>query len=309
MTSLSKTRFHHAFTLVETMVTMSIATLVGGMIFLVLNAGMNLYAKNTAVNAAHQQARSGVDQLLANVHGAVSIPQLVMIDTTVNPPVFKPNPTPTPGASPSPGDGAAPGISYQRFEAGPFPVVASAIPSDTSIVLDSGAYVPSATTRLNIPTHNIELDVVSSTGSGQRRYNFATPINSAVTIDAIHKEENPPLSFVTAFMTYRVSYAVVRVNDPNAATFIGELRFYPTNNVANFKVIARNVTSPKPFTVPSIPITGEGKGYLYGGEQNRYVAAIDISTVEAQFTKRGYAAVNMFISSLIPFRCRMTTSQ
>ncbi len=297
---LSKRPDHHAFTLVEVMVTVSIAALVGGMIFLVLNAGMNLYAKNTAVNAAHQQARSGVDQLLTNVHGAVSIPQLVMIDTTANPPVFKPVPT----------DGAAEGLSYQRFEAGPFPVVLSASASSTSIDLASGAFTPSTTTRLNIPTHNIELDVISNIdlGSGKRRYNFSTPIKTAVAIDG-NGEENPPQAIVTAFMTYRVSYAVVGAGDPTAGTFVGELRFYPTSNVANYRVIARNVTSDKPFTVPTMPITGESAGYLYGGEQNRYVAAVNISTVEPQFTKRGYAAVNMFISSLIPFRCRMTTYQ
>src|ERR1044071_5618992 len=71
-----------AFTLPELMVTMGILGLVGLMVFLVLNSGMTLYAKNTAVNSAHQQARAGVDQMLANLHSSVSIPQLVDANAT-----------------------------------------------------------------------------------------------------------------------------------------------------------------------------------------------------------------------------------
>ena len=82
------------------------------MVFLVLNAGMVLYAKNTAVNSAHQQARAGIDQMLANLHGSVSIPQLV--DSSLNA-VSEIDPvtgSPIPRA----------GISFQTFNAGPFPV-------------------------------------------------------------------------------------------------------------------------------------------------------------------------------------------
>jgi len=64
------------FTLIEVLVAMSILGVVGLMVFLVLNSGMVLYAKNTAVNTAHQQARAGVDQMLQNIHSSVSIPQL-----------------------------------------------------------------------------------------------------------------------------------------------------------------------------------------------------------------------------------------
>jgi hypothetical protein len=256
-------------------------TVVGGMVFLVLNSGMNLYAKNTAVNAAHQQARSGVDQMLQNIHGSVSIPQLV--DTNLT-------------AIAAPGVGPAAGLTFQRFEAGPFPVVQNAVAADTSIVLNSGsnaAYVPTTNSRLNIPSHNIELNVLSSTylGSNTRRFTLTGPIGTDVTILASGEDDDPDTSYIiTAFMTYRCSYAVIGT----------ELRYYPNNDLTNFRVVARNITSPTPFTIPTL--TG-------GGLQNRYVAAINISTVEPQFTQRGYAAVNMFISSLIPFRCRLTTKQ
>lgn len=100
-------------------------------------------------------------------------------------------------------------------------------------------------------------------------------------------------------MTRRVSYTVVRISKLTEP-FLGELRYYPTNSLSNYKVVARNITSQNPF---SIPVSQDG------AILNRSVAAIQLSTVEPQFTNRGYAAVNMFIDSLIPFRCRLTTKQ
>ena len=107
-------RSPNGFTLPEILVTMGIMTIVGLMIFLVLNSGMVLYAKNTAVNSAHQQARSGVDQMLTNIHSSVSIPQLV--DANLQPVAsLDGNGQPIPAA----------GIAFQTFSAGPFPAAAS----------------------------------------------------------------------------------------------------------------------------------------------------------------------------------------
>ena len=271
------------FTLLEVMIATGIMTIVGGMIYIVLNNGMNLYAKNTAVNAAHQQARSGVDQMLHNVHGSVSIPQLV--DTNLVPIA-------------APGVGPAAGIRFQRFESGPFPIIENALASSTFLDVNvqggSTPYVtPTTNSRFNIPSHNIEVNVTSTThlGGNLRRFHFSQPIGTDVTVEAGGDDDDVAVTYiVSGFMTYRCSYAVVGT----------ELRYYPTNNLASHKVIARNITSATPFTVPTL--SG-------GGLQNRYVAAVNISTVEPQFTERGYAAVNMFISSLIPFRCRLTATQ
>lgn len=264
-------------TLVELMITTSITAIIGGIVFVVLTMGMNLYAKNTAVNAAHQQARAGVDQMLQNIHGAVSIPQLV--DSNLQ-------------AIPAPGTGPATGISFQLFDAGPFPVVQNANASDTSLVLNSSSYVPAANCRLNIPSHYIELDINSTTSvsSANRRFNLAGTLGHDVTIVGDGEDDSGASYIITAFITHRVSYLVVGT----------ELRYYPTNDLGTYKVVARNITSPTPFTIPTLDS---------GGLNNRYVAAINISTVEPQFTQRGYAAVNMFISSFIPFRCRLTTTQ
>jgi len=268
-------------TLPEMLVTMSIMTLVGLMIFLVLNSGMVLYAKNTAVNSAHQQARAGVDQMLNNLHSSVSIPQLT--DANLQPvSEVDANGQPVPAA----------GISFQTFNAGPFPVVLDASASSTSIILNCPGYVPPANARLNIPSHNIELDIVSSVGvASYRQFVLASPIGTAVDIAGSGIEGQSGVTYViTAFITTRLSYAVIGA----------ELRYYPTHDLATYKVLTRNIISQTPFTIPILP---------GGGLQNRYVAAVNLSTVEPNFTQRGYAAVNMFISSLIPFRCRLTNMQ
>ena len=173
--------------------------------------------------------------------------------------------------------------------------VADAAAADKSITLYCPGYVPPANARLNIPSHNIEYDILSTTAVGAyQKFNLSTPtagIGSGVEISATGLESDDAAQYIiTAFITVRRAYAV------NGT----ELRYYPTNNLANYKVITRNLVSPTPFTVPLL---------AGGGLQNRFLAAVNLSTVEPQFTNRGYAAVNMFISSLIPFRSRLTNTQ
>jgi len=273
------------YSLVELLISLGIFSAVGLLVLLIMNSGLNLYAKNTALNTAHQQARAGVEQMLANVHSSVSIPQLV--DANLQPvasldvngqPVY------------------AAGVSFQRFLAGPFPVVANASATDTSIVLYCPGFALPPNARLNIPSHSIEYDVISTTVTGSNlRFNLATPVTSGIgrdiTIAGTGIEGGAGTTYIiTAFITARVSYAVVGT----------ELRYFPTNNSGSYRVITRNVISPTPFTVPLSP----------GGTlQNQFLAAADLSTAEPNFTNRGYAAVNMCISSMISFRCRLTNTQ
>ncbi|HEY2711301.1 MAG TPA: prepilin-type N-terminal cleavage/methylation domain-containing protein [Chthoniobacterales bacterium] len=271
------------FTLVELMVTVGVFAVVGLMVFLVLNTGMVLYAKNTAVNSAHQQARSGVNQMLTNLYSSVSIPQLV--DTNLQPV------SELSGGQPN----VSAGISFQSFDNGPFPVVANANATDTFVVLNCPGYAPAAGVRLNIPSHGIEYDVASTVALGSyRRFNLNTPaggIGTAINISGSGIEGQAGVSYIiTGFITRRESYAVIGT----------ELRYFPDNNLSNYSVIARNITSATPFTVPLLP---------GGGIQNQFLAAVNLSSVEPNYSNRGYAAVNLFINSMIPFRCRLTDTQ
>ena len=276
------------FTLPEVLVAMAIMTIVGMMIYLVLNSGMLLYARNTAVNTAHQQARAGVDQMLQNIHSSASIPQLV--DSNLQP-----------IANILDGSGKpvkTPGISFQAFAAGPFPVVVNANATDTSVILYCPGYTPPAGARLNIPSHNIELDVVSTTASGANlRFNFAQAIGTLVGIAGTGIEGGAGTTYViTAFITTRKSYAVVG----------SELRYYPTNNLNNYQVITRNITSATPFSIPTTPNPNPS---LPPVPQNLCVAAVDLTSTDSTISNRSFGAVNMLISSKLPFRCKLTNTQ
>ena len=93
------------FALIELMITTAIVGITGSIVYYLLYTGMTLFAKNTAINVAHQEARVAVMQMEQDIHGAVSIPQLT--DGSRN------------AIS---GSGPAAGISFQLFASGPFQV-------------------------------------------------------------------------------------------------------------------------------------------------------------------------------------------
>ncbi len=298
MNKPSQAKPNAGFTLVELMITIAVFTLTGALIFFFLNSGMTLYAKNTAINAAHQQARAGVDQMLANIHAAVSIPQLVDQSLTPIPP---------------PGTGPAAGIDFQKFDSGPYLLsTAQNVPATQTSVL---IYAPNLDAsqnvsglRFNIPSHRIEMDIQSITGSGDyRTINFSSAIGTQIFVNDNDPNSNgngngngDGTSNIAGFITRRVSYAIAGTSP------YYELRYYPTNNLQTYKVIARNVTSP---TSGQAPTPFKVLFNQAGGADFRSVAAVDLSTAEPQYSKRGYAAVNMFIDSYIPFRSKLTISQ
>ncbi len=286
------------FTLAEILITAAIFALVGGMVFLILNAGMILYAKNTAINSAHQQARSGIDEMLANIHASVSIPQLVGIQSARM------------IALAPPGLGPASGLIFQKFDGGPFTIAANAIASDDSVDVNVGNYVPKPIMRFNIPSHDIEANIGSAANPIKKSPTLWTvdfvddagnsqPIGIDINVDATHP--------IIGFTTYRVAYLVVGQTFANGS-FLGELRYYPIvdllntdiTTAKNYRVIARNITSETPFRV-LLNATG--------GVDNRSIAAIQLCTAEPQYSNRGFAAVNMFINSFIPFRTKLTNKQ
>jgi hypothetical protein len=65
------------FTLIEVMVGLFCFVIIGGVIYLLLNSGTILYAKNMSVNTAHEDTRRAVNRLLRDIHAAVSVPQLI----------------------------------------------------------------------------------------------------------------------------------------------------------------------------------------------------------------------------------------
>src|SRR5207248_8178509 len=64
------------FTAAEMVVSTMIMAILGIVFLNVLNSGIILYTKNTAVNTAHQEARSGINQMTRDIHASISVPQL-----------------------------------------------------------------------------------------------------------------------------------------------------------------------------------------------------------------------------------------
>src|SRR3954462_8932498 len=104
----SNQRRDSAFTFAEMGVAIGVLGLLGLVFFQVLQSGLTLAAKNTAVNAAHEEAKQGVLQLTPDIHASSSVPQLRDNTFAVV------SSTPIPGSSP-PVAPTAPGVSFQNI--------------------------------------------------------------------------------------------------------------------------------------------------------------------------------------------------
>src|ERR1700712_2469787 len=136
-----------ATSLIEISIAMGLLGVFGLSIYSILNIGVILGAKNAAVNTAHQQARTAMLQMVADLHAAISLPALTDLNGTalVNP---------SPNVS-------APGIAFQMWSGGPYKICSDAVIGATVIQLaiPTGSKVPVAGQRALIPTHHIESDI------------------------------------------------------------------------------------------------------------------------------------------------------
>jgi hypothetical protein len=265
----------HATTLFELTIALSLIGSIGLAIFSMLNVGLILGAKNTAVNTAHQQARVAMLQLVQDLHSCVSLPALCDVNSVplVNPPPNTP----------------APGISFQLWAGGPYQIVADAAigTSVIQIQLTGTDVVPQVGERLIIETHEIEQDITAVTGVGGNKYNIT--LTSPIGV-AISGTGSPTFYNISCFITDRCSYVVNN----------GALEWHGPTARKAFAVLGNDITSPTPFSVPSTP-----GGALY----YRFVAAIDLSTADASYSNRGFKSANILLNGQVPMRARLTTYQ
>lgn len=261
--------------LLELMISTTIVLMTGGIIYYILNTGMVLFAKNTAINLAHQQARVAVLTMEQDLHSSVSIPQLV--DANRNPVA---------------GNGPAAGIAFQLYAKGPLKVASAANAGQNQINVRVNGYLPKVGQRLCIPTHQIEYDITGvGTGSTDRILTLASNLPVDVKTVLYDPGTNSNINVnVVCFITDRMHYVVTN----------GELRYYGPNQPAGGRVLANDITSNTPF---SIPVTAAGAQY------NRFVAAINLSTADAGSTNRGFKAANMFLNAMVPYRARLCITQ
>jgi type II secretory pathway pseudopilin PulG len=138
-----------AFTLIELMVSTGVVTIAGTGIFLALQSGLNLYAKNTSVNVAHQQLLKAVQRISRDAHAAVDVPELLDASLTVV------------------ANGPAAGVSFQIPWQKPFKMTTGATGGTAKITIDTNSAGatpsprPSAGQRAYLPGNdNTEDDII-----------------------------------------------------------------------------------------------------------------------------------------------------
>jgi hypothetical protein len=153
-------RSSDGFTFAEMMIATAIMVVVGICIYQVTTSGTILYAKNTAINVAHDQSRIAVSRLVHDIHAAVSVPQLGHIDPraygTWAAPTgsWKPYGTSVTFAADT-GTGPSAGVAFQVLggsngsPGGPWNV--SNDPASSIIMIASEPYMPQVGQRLILP--------------------------------------------------------------------------------------------------------------------------------------------------------------
>src|SRR3954470_11973309 len=151
-----------AYTVAEMVIAVAVLNLLGLVFFQVLQSGLALSAKNTAVNAAHEEARQGILRLTRDLHASVSVPQLRDKDTSFTVVDSTLSPSASPGATPP----TAAGVSFQNIVPGSPDYVWQDPGNASLIMIKDGAGQPLQGMRLLIPAWGIEDDISKVTAAG-----------------------------------------------------------------------------------------------------------------------------------------------
>jgi len=179
------------FTAAEMVVSTMIMAILGIVLLNVLNSGMILYAKNTAVNSAHEEDRQGVNRFTRDLHAAVSVPQLrnnthnstyscgtYECGNTSNTSSFTvASSAPVNGAAPT-----APGVSFQDVVSGSPDYVWQDPGNANLIMIRNPGDIPTAGMRLIVPQWSLEDAVTSVVGASVNHSNVFLFNGSNTTI-------------------------------------------------------------------------------------------------------------------------------
>src|SRR2546423_5936357 len=198
------------YTAGEMIVACGVLVILGLAFFQVLNSGMILYAKNTAVNSAHEESREGINRLTGDIHASVSVPQLRNnthdANYTVAGSYATVSSTPVGGVAPT-----AAGISFQNVVAGS-PDFVWKDPGNASMIMindflqNTCNNQPFAGMRLIVPFWNIEDDVQKVTA--------ATGYNKKSNVFLVNGQETQVSTKVPTYLSgdaYAITYYTERV--------------------------------------------------------------------------------------------------
>jgi hypothetical protein len=264
-------------TMAELSITMGVVGVLGLCIYSLLSIGTILGAKNTAMNTAHQRARVAMLDMIQDIHGAVSQPALGGAVGT-----------------------QASGISFQQWGAvpvngvmtpngGPHKITRDVAVGENEIRLNLATGVPRPVVgqRVIVLTHQIEDDITNVSGpDSDLKLRLANNVTVAIN------GTGSTVGDIICYITDRCSYNVVA--DPANP---GAYKLQWTNTQGTREIVS-DITNPRPF---SIPLTAAGALYT------RFVAAIDLSTSDPKYNRRGYKSANILLNGQVPYKARLTT--
>ena len=329
----NKTERQGGFTSAEMVVSTMVMAILGIVFLQVLNSGMILYAKNTAVNSAHEEAREGINRLTRDIHASVSVPQLRNSNTDANHTVAGSfatvSSTPVGGVAPT-----AAGISFQNVVSGSPDFVWKDPGNATMIMIKDNPNSPSSGMRLIVPYWGIEDDIQKVASAGQSGHSNVFLNNGQET--TIVTKAPTYLSgdaYAICYYTERVLYVVeggTYIADSQGPWILsggnyvaytsgamqryrfenGELRLYRQRNSGNnngngyfywqyVSTVARFISSAQPFYIP----LNSG-----GSSDNRYVG-VKLSARDSKTSNRNYLSTASLLDTQIDYRSRICLYQ
>jgi hypothetical protein len=321
------------YTVAEMTIASAVLILLGLVFFRVLQSGLLLFSKNTAVNIAHEEARDGVNRMVRDIHAAVSVPELRNLDITTSPISL---PTPNPSPVPVSGNATAPmfaAVSFQNVANGPNYLWKD--PGNANLIMIKDNYNVSPGQHLLIPFWGalFEQDIVRATAGGSANHSNVFLANGADTNINPRTVGN---AYAITYYTERVAYAVMNgtfTADTNGSyttagnwnnhssnyvwappgTPPGHLSSYKNGELHVLKqrysgssfywqdvaVVARNLTTAMPFYTP----LNSG-----GGFNTKYVG-IQVTTSDPKSSNRNFLATNMIINTTVDYRTALALTQ
>lgn len=332
MKTIQQRNSQGGFTAAEMVVSTMVMAILGIVFLNVLNSGMILYAKNTAVNSAHEEARQGINRLTRDIHAAVSVPQLRSSTTDANHTVAGSfavvSSTPSGGVAPT-----AAGVSFQNVVSGSPDFVWKDPSGNGLIMIKDNPNPPTAGMRLIVPYWGIEDDVLKVTGASANHSNvFLAAGGESIVVSKAPTYLNGD-AYALTYYTERMLYVVeggtyiadsqgpwilsggqyVAYTSGNMQRYRfegGELHLYRQRNTGgnngngNFywqlvSTVARYLSSPQPFYIP----LNSG-----GSPDTRYVG-VKLSARDPSSSNRGYLSTASLLDTQIDYRSRICLYQ
>ncbi|HYJ05346.1 MAG TPA: hypothetical protein VEX43_09435 [Chthoniobacterales bacterium] len=329
------------FSVGEMGVAVGVLGLLGLVFFQVLQSGLILSAKNTAVNAAHEEARQGILRLTRDIHASISVPQLRNNGFTVV------SSDPVSGVPPT-----AAGVSFQNVASGPNFVWKD--PGNPSLIMvKDNPNKPEEGQRIIIPFFGLEEDITKVTASGSANHsnvfiksdqstpNIAAPDYGASycityytnrTMYVVRKgsyipDSQGPYTLTTAAYSsgnndrYTLSGTIYRPS--NTGTLVvtpalytsgsaqryrfedGELHMYRQSYSGSSVYWQDIATVARYISSPTpfyIPLNS-------GGSANTKYVGVKLTARDPKSSNRGYLATASLLDTQIDYRSRITTAQ